>query len=549
MKQYKLFSLLAGVSLMAFTSCDLEEMPTTSIGLDNNEEAVVNGTNIQQFENGLYSAFRATQYGVYSLVPDLICDGFNESIGSGNYYGPVHRTDASFTASDQDVASIWSGYYGYMVDYNNLINDEYIKEQEAAFMAEDADYASVDAYAIRALGVAHFFRAYTYMQLARLFAKDYEPSTAATDLCVPLVLEYNQEEKPARATVEAVYGQIKKDLDAADQYFMKLYEAAAQLSQANQLTQSYYDCYNTILPSGPGSEAVTLDAIYALYARYYLDTHNYAKAAEYAMTLVSGGVTRQGGYALSQGAQGMQLEYTYDQGTEPIFQMSASLAENGSGTNSVYTNADSAPSSWYQYFPERYYLSPYYLPSWELYSLYENSDLRLSQWFNTSHGQYFGGYVIFPSDGIPAFTKYYGAPGAGLNNTSIPNGRQHVKPFMIGEMYLILAEASLQAGDPTTAEEALNELQVKRGATPTAATMENIQDEWFKETVGEGLRYSCMKRWHIGFNGREACVPDLVAGGTNGTEKVMPADDDHWLLPIPAYERQLNDNLVQNPGY
>ena len=58
-----------------------------------------------------------------------------------------------------------------------------------------------------------------------------------------------------------------------------------------------------------------------------------------------------------------------------------------------------------------------------------------------------------------------------------------------------------------------------------------------------------MKRWHIGFNGREALVSDLVAGGTNGTEKVMPADDDHWLLPIPAYERQLNDNLEQNPGY
>ena len=55
MKQYKLFSLLAGVSLMAFTSCDLEEMPTTSIGLDNNEEAVINGTQpLVTGEDGLY---------------------------------------------------------------------------------------------------------------------------------------------------------------------------------------------------------------------------------------------------------------------------------------------------------------------------------------------------------------------------------------------------------------------------------------------------------------------------------------------------------------
>ena len=532
---------------MAFTSCDLEEMPTTNIGLDNNEEAVVNGTNIQQFENGLYSAFRATQYGVYSLVPDLICDGFNETIGSGNNYGPVHRTDASFTASDQDVASIWSGYYGYMVDYNNLINDEYVKEQEAAFMAEDADYASVDAYAIRALGVAHFFRAYTYMQLARLFAKDYEPSTAATDLCVPLVLKYDQEEKPARATVQQVYDQIKKDLDATNAYFTRLRDVTVQLVNAGVITSAsnpFYQCYTTLFNTQAGSPYVNVNTVYALYARYYLDTHNYPMAAQYAMVVVG-----SGSYALANSEEAMAMEYTYDQGSEPIFQMEASLAENGSGTNGVYTNAASAPGSWYQYFPEGYYLSPYYLPSWKLYSLYENGDLRLSQWFNASHGQYLGGYVISPSDGIPAFTKYYGAPGAGLNNTSIPNARQHVKPFMIGEMYLILAEASLQANDPTTAAAALNELQEKRGATPTAATMENIQDEWFKETVGEGLRYSCMKRWHIGFNGREALVSDLVAGGTNGTEKVMPADDDHWLLPIPSYERQLNDNLEQNPGY
>ena len=537
MKQYKLLSLLAGVSLMAFTSCDLEEMPTTDIGFDNNEEAVINGTNIQQFENGLYSAFRATQYGVYSLVPDLICDGFNETVNSGNFYGPVHRTDASFTASDQDVESIWSGYYGYMVDYNNLINDGYVKEQKAAFMADDADFASVDAYAIRALGVAHFFRAYTYMQLARLFAKDYEPSTAATDLCVPLVLKYDQEEKPARATVQQVYDQIKKDLDAADTYFNRLYDATMELNSAGTLTQSLYDCYTTLFNTQAGSPYVNVNTVYALYARYYLDTHDYPMAAQYAMFVVG-----SGSYALSD-EETMAKEYTYDQGTEPIFQMSASLAENGSGTNSAYINGSSYP-----YVPEGFYLAPYYMPSGKLLALYESTDLRLAQWFNDTHVFRYGSSL---ATDIPIFVKYYGDPNAGLNNSIVPNGRQHVKPFMIGEMYLILAEASLQANDPTTAAQALNELQTKRGATPTAATMENIQNEWFKETVGEGLRYSCMKRWHIGFSGRPAVYPGagIVPEGTSNTQKEMPADDDHWLLPIPAYERQLNDNLEQNPGY
>lgn len=539
MKQYKLLSLLAGVSLMAFTSCDLEEMPTTDIGFDNNEEAVINGTNIQQFENGLYSAFRATQYGVYSLVPDLICDGFNETVNSGNFYGPVHRTDASFTASDQDVESIWSGYYGYMVDYNNLINDGYVKEQEAAFMADDADFASVDAYAIRALGVAHFFRAYTYMQLARLFAKDYEPSTAATDLCVPLVLKYDQEEKPARATVQQVYDQIKKDLDAANTYFTKLTTVTVELVNAGIVTSAsnpYYQCYLTLNDTQPGSPNVNVNTVYALYARYYLDTHDYPMAAQYAKSLL-------GQYALAYDEETMSKEYTYDQGSEPIFQMSASLAENGSGTNSAYINGSSYP-----YVPEGFYLAPYYMPSGKLLALYEGTDRRLAQWFNDKHVFRYGSSL---ATDIPIFVKYYGDPNAGLNNSIVPNGRQHVKPFMIGEMYLILAEASLQANDPTTAAQALNELQTTRGATPTAATMENIQDEWFKETVGEGLRYSCMKRWHIGFNGRPAYLPGygIVPEGTSNTQKEMPADDDHWLLPIPSYERRLNDNLEQNPGY
>lgn len=541
MKQYKLLSLLAGVSLMAFTSCDLEEMPTTDIGLDNNEEAVVNGTNIQQFENGLYSAFRATQYGVYSYVPDLICDGFNETVNSGNYYGPVHRTDASFTASDQDVESIWAGYYGYMVDYNNLINDGYVMEQEAAFMADDADFASVDAYAIRALGVAHFFRAYTYMQLARLFAKDYDPSTAATDLCVPLVLKYDQEEKPARATVQQVYDQIKKDLDAANAYFTRLRDVTLQLVNAGVITSAsnpFYQCYTTLFNTQAGSPYVNVNTVYALYARYYLDTHNYPMAAQYAMVVVG-----SGSYALANSEEAMAMEYTYDQGSEPIFQMEASLAENGSGTNDAYLNGSSYP-----YVPTGFYLAPFYMPSGKLLAMYEGTDLRLAQWFD------FDNYFRYGSSlgtGIPAFVKYYGDPEAGLNNSIVPNGRQHVKPFMIGEMYLILAEASLQANDPTTAAQALNELQTKRGATPTAATMENIQDEWFKETVGEGLRYSCMKRWHIGFNGRPAVYPGegIVPEGTSNTQKVMDADDIHWLLPIPSYERQLNDNLEQNPGY
>ena len=38
------------------------------------------------------------------------------------------------------------------------------------------------------------------------------------------------------------------------------------------------------------------------------------------------------------------------------------------------------------------------------------------------------------------------------------------------------------------------------------------------------------------------------AGGSY-TKKTMTADDYHWQWPVPTYELQVNDNLVQNPGY
>ena len=79
-------------------------------------------------------------------------------------------------------------------------------------------------------------------------------SSAATDLCVPLVLVYDQAEKPARATVAEVYAQIKKDLD----------QAAGLLAGVKGAARA---------------EKPTIDAVNALYARYYIDLGDYTNAA------------------------------------------------------------------------------------------------------------------------------------------------------------------------------------------------------------------------------------------------------------------------------
>jgi hypothetical protein len=193
---------------------------------------------------------------------------------------------------------------------------------------------------------------------------------------------------------------------------------------------------------------------------------------------------------------------------------------------------------------------PYFIPTETLVNSYDNSDLRLAQWFSKDDyntyiegGWYKGEFYVFK--------KYQGNPE--LNSGSMPNTAQMRKPLLISEMYLIAAEAYLAAGNTSEATAALNTIQNARHANLTTATTENIHKEWYRETVGEGLRMSCLKRWGEGYSSRPgqpgALSKGLLMTGEFYTEKNFPASDYHFLIPVPTHEMQVNPNLVQNEGY
>ena len=365
-----------------------------------------------------------------------------------------------------------------------------------------------------ARGEAFLARAFAYMHLARHFGPAYSDETL-DELCVPLVTVYDQNARPERATVAEVYGQIKKDLDSA----------AVLLAD---------------IPGEARAERPTIDAVNAMYARYYLDTRDYANAAASAMTVINSGI-----YALSSTSAQMEAEWLNDEGTEPIMQFYASVSE-GVGTHSAYTQMkmDSNKGLYYQ---------PFYIPSQKLIDAYDEGDLRFEQWFD---GGDYPSYhnAIWYNDGehdYYVFKKYYGNPALTTSNT--PTSGHAVKPLLISEMYLIAAEAYFENGQASEAKTVLNALQTQRGAATTAATAETIHDEWYRETVGEGLRFSCLKRWGEGFDGRPAQpgAANVVMStpASSFTDKALEADDYHFLWPIPTYEMQTNLNLKQNPGY
>ena len=495
----------AGLVLASAVSCNLDLIPKGSISYEPGDELITNEADLEGYEANIMYCFRVLDYGTTDIAPDVMVDYFNATSAYGNNYGMVHRTDGSFTPGDTDVELVWSNSYTAIKNFNIFI------EGARAVPAELQERAAV------ARGEAFLARAYAYLNLARFFGKPYNTSTAAEDLCVPLVTVYDQSARPERATVAQIYGQIKEDLDSAA----------------------------VLLAGVPGevrAERPTVDAVNFMYVRYYLDVQNYADAATCAMSVINS----DAGYALSSTSQEMEAEWLNDSGTEPVMQFYASPTE-GVGGHSAYTQMGTNVDLGGLYY------QPWYLPSQKLVSSYTTGDLRLTQWFDGGDYPVYINGILYNQNSTDfyVFKKYFG--NSALNTSDTPNSGHAVKPFMISEMYLIAAEAYLAVGESGNARSALQALQSARHAGLTEATEANIKNEWYRETVGEGLRMSCLKRWGEGFDGRAAQTgaEDVIQGlGTEYYDLRSIAATDHvFQWPIPAYEIQTNLNLVQNEGY
>lgn len=495
--------LFLAAAMVSLSACDLNLLPTDSIVYQPGGQVIATREDLMQFEARIMSDYRAVHGGMYNILEDVMTDGFNASAGFGNNYGGIHRTDDSFSSSDGYIDSYWGNHYIVIKDYNVLINA----------LAEDINIPEGTADFARVVqGEAYMMRAEAYMNLVRHFGPKYKAKDA-TALGVPIVLKFDLYARPARNTVHEVYKQIKEDLDSA----------AVRLADEAGMLQADYP---------------TIDCVNALYARYYLDTEDYAHAAEYAGKVID---TKK--YTLSNTAEKLKDEFRNDSGTEAIMQLFGSLQESPNAT-SVYTSMFSSQDHGVCF-------RSLFLPTRKLIDSYGSSDIRKAVWFSSTdyysevNGSYYRGDFL-------TFVKYLG--NSSLYSGDVPNGVQMCKPFMISEMYLIKAEAECMQDNIPVAKNTINALQTARGATKTGGTLSAIQEEWFRETVGEGMRWTCLKRWGMGFDKREGQAGTLAKNaimlGDYYDGRSLKADDRAFVWPIPADEIRLNENLKpQNPGY
>lgn len=492
-----------------FVSCDMDKTPYGSL---DDQTAIQTLNDCLRFRNGLYTSMRSITAGAWINYQEIQMDIFQGVIGNGNQVGLL--STGTLLSSDQDVESMWSNMYSIINSANYIIE----KMENLSATADFSDEQKVEL--ARYDGEARFVRAYCYYWLADHFCQAYSASNAQTEAAgIPLVTVYHptadRATYPGRSTQEETYGLIADDLDAA-YTAIKAYENAGNAPEQNSAYISSY-------------------AVLALQARVALLKGDYATALSKAETVINSGV-----YALTS-IEDYAALWSEDEGTEVIFRPFMSTSELGSSTGGSYFLSDNEESAWY-------------IPAYNMLTLYGEGDIRFDTFFTV--------YRNLKANGLEVtayvFNKY---PG----NESLKTGVQRNfvnmnKPFRLSELYLIAAEAAAASNDATKANKYLNDLRAQRiegyeRETLSAATLtQAIRTERLKELIGEGFRLSDLRRWNQGFT-RDGSYPvnseveDIfVVAGKNVSYQ---AGDYRFVWPIPATEIQSNPQLdgQQNPGY
>lgn len=496
-KNIKLSLITALLMLMA-VSCELDRYPYDQI---EQSQAFQTISDAEQLRNGMYANLRGRLYGIYTYATDLQADIFNATLEYGNRNGDVHRW-TTFLSDDNTISGVWRGYYGALVNVNNLINkiDNIVPE-------DAAEQAELDQYK----GEAFLIRAYYYHQLVLRFAKDYEPATAGTDLGVPLVLEFDVTLLPGRASMQATYDQIISDIT----------QAKTLLAGVSGMQDAPY---------------LTYDAALALEARVRLCMHDYTGASAVANSLITSGT-----YTLIDNEMDLSIMWVNDESTEVIFQYPLSAPNELGNTQGLYL----------RYQPAEDYYQPDWVPQQWVIDLYDPADIRRNVYLDQKLINMQG--LDYPN--IWVINKYSGNPA--LFTTVNTNYQQKPKVFRLAEMYLIKAEADAQTpATEAAALTALNSLRTNRGLTALSgltgtALMDAIKEERTREFMAEGFRLDDLKRWHMGFTRSTPQSMDFIQTGADFEQKTVAADADKFVWGIPANDITTNPNIKdqQNNGW
>ena len=468
---------------------------------------------------GLYNTLRS--YAGFSTLPWIdfhsIRDDDAQKGSSATDGAEINAEFETFQYTKDDWATntYWNDHF-YMI---NLANKE-------LYFADSLN--ATDEASLRNVGEAKFFRVYAYFELVKAYGEvpkiDFYYTEAAQGI------------KP-KSSVDDIYALIDADLADAVQYLPLNWEVAG----------------NNIYPG-----RLTVGAANALWAQTYLFRKNWSKVVELCNKVIASGQ-----YALANNFTDIWkdgLNGAGKNGTESIFEMQANIGENGADNNGVQwgtsQNLRQGGAG-----PEWNLGWGWNTPTQNLVTAWDNTDPRKAATVLYS-GQYDGGAA---QGGYGATLPAYN-PGVALDQPywnkkvySDPQMRQFTgqinaaggadwinhRIIRYADVILMLAEASNELGDGSTAEDMLEMIRARaRGSnsavlphiafTDQAQMRTAIKNERRWEFAMEGYRFYDLVRWNDA----------ISALGSLGYQNRCR------YYPIPQQAIDLSGGvLVQNPEW
>jgi hypothetical protein len=486
----KITIILSVLGVMLITSCEdfLDVKPSN---LADSETSILNAADAKVAINGLMRKMTSSDYYGRNFVIFGDAKGGDFAIrsqgrGLDYYYSFNH------SATSNSGSGFWTQIYHNILQANNLILNIQKIETDGGGTAALADYK----------GQALTARALMYFDLVRIYGKPYNMDKASYG--VPLVLEpLDASAQPTRASVEAVYIQILKDL--AD---------AAPLLSKNKVN-GYPNYY----------------ANKAIEARVHLFMGNYTAALAAAEEIITSGK-----YSLYSNANWVG-SWATPFGSESIFELAIYPAEADLTTASLgyyllRLGKVTGAMGWFM-------ASDYWITRmsedasdvrWGIMDFDESSPTRLG-----------------------SSLKYVG--GTALLGDKASRSAVNVKVIRLSEIYLLAAEAALglPTPDKTKAATYLNAIRKRAPALALAdeatVTVDMIMDEKSKEFFAEGHRYFDMIRLNktIEYND-EFITPAVIIPHRS---KTIDRTFYKAILPISQTELDANPAIAsqQNPQY
>ena len=434
-----------------------------------------------------------------SIFSDMRAD--NTHGGPGILYMNAERHEPN--ASDYEPGGYaWDQPYSYIAAANSVIDN--------VPKMDDPDFSDAEKNVI--LGQAYFFRAYQYMQLARIFSD------------VPLHLSTDDPEiyKP-QSSQEEVYAQVEAD--------MLLAEALLPTEHStNFLTRT----------------RGTKGAAQTMLAKLYAETRDFEKCAEYAAKVINSGVYElvdtfdhlfDGEHEFNSESiwEGVHVPGGFQQGTYAQLQMLPP------GDFSQY--GDKPGSSWTVAYPRFNTLHSDLVTAFETMG---DTVRAYSSYITVTDRSLISTPAYGYSDNEPISHVYkLGRVGEFTNGTNIMLLR-------LADVILLRAEALNQLGNTGEAITLLNQVRARVELAPTTATSKAdvakaILDERRLELFMENSRYWDLKRY---YNDDAAFVQYLNSlTESDGTSLEYKATLNNIFMPIPQKEMDINEYLVQRPGY